>query len=159
MYAYYYPAWWIRAGFQPVWASNLPTALLRIKEAVQGERSDELFYDELIRLAPSKEQADIIASIRDDERSHNRMFRQMYKAITGQEVSGGDSEPYEVVESYDSGIQKALMGELSAVEKYRSIWFGLPAGVYRDTVYGIILDELKHASKYNYLFTLNRTQH
>ncbi|MNP86610.1 hypothetical protein D3C76_1869540 [compost metagenome] len=47
------------------------------------------------------------------------------------------------------------MGELGAVERYRNIWFGLPVGIYKDTVYGIILDELKHAAKYNYLITLN----
>ncbi|WP_240664162.1 hypothetical protein [Paenibacillus sp. M-152] len=59
------------------------------------------------------------------------------------------------MQSYTEGLQRALMGELDAVERYRDIWFGLPAGIYKDTVYGVILDELKHAAKYNYLITLN----
>jgi len=146
-----------RQPFTPIWAVNLQQAIGLMKEAVQGERNDELFYDEMIKLAPNAEQASIIASIRDDERGHNYMFRGMIRAITGQEVAGVSDEQYTRVESYISGLQRALQGELAAVEKYRKIWFGLPAGIYRDTVYGIILDELKHASKYNYLFTLNRT--
>ncbi|NIK75162.1 rubrerythrin [Paenibacillus castaneae] len=126
-----------------------------MKEAVQGERNDELFYDELIKLAPNQDQASIIASIRDDERSHNQMFRDMFKEITGQDITGVSNEQYQRVTSYVEGLQRALLGELSAVEKYRKIWFGLSPGIYRDTVLGIIFDELKHASKYNYLFTLN----
>lgn len=142
--------------FQPVWSTSTQQALDLIKEAVQGERNDELFYDELIKLAPNSEQASIITSIRDDERGHNYMFRGMYKELTGQDISGISNEQYQRVESYLTGLQRALQGELAAVEKYRKIWFGLPVGIYKDTVFGIILDELKHASKYNYLFTLNQ---
>ncbi len=153
---YWVNPYWNRTMFTPVWSVSLVEALNLIKEAVQGERNDELFYDELIKLAPNPEQAAIIASIRDDERGHNQMFRGIYREITGQEITGISNEQYQRVESYTEGLQRALLGELSAVEKYRKIWFGLPVGIYRDTVYGIILDELKHASKYNYLFTLNQ---
>ncbi|WP_244157819.1 ferritin-like domain-containing protein [Paenibacillus typhae] len=83
------------------------------------------------------------------------MFRQMYREITGQEVTGVSNEVPEQADSYISGLQKAFQGELSAVEKYRKIWFGLPYGVYKDTLYGIILDEQKHAAKYNNLLIQN----
>ncbi|MDN4068864.1 ferritin-like domain-containing protein [Paenibacillus vini] len=145
----------MRSEFVPIWNTEFPQALQMIKEAVQGERNDELFYDELINLAPTKEQVAIIESIRNDERGHNKMFREMYRALTGQEITGISNEQYVKVQSYEEGLQRALMGELGAVERYRNIWFGLPVGIYKDTVYGIILDELKHAAKYNYLITLN----
>lgn len=145
-----------RNTFQPVWHVGYQQALELIKTSVQDERNDELFYDELIKLAPTPEQAAIITSIRNDERSHNAMFRSMYREMTGHDVHGVSDEQYQPVRTYSEGIQKALQGELSAVEKYRKIWFGLPYGIYKDTVNGIILDELKHASKYNYLFSLNR---
>jgi rubrerythrin len=145
----------MRIQFSPVWNTNYDSSLQGIKEAVQGERNDELFYDELIRLAPSREQAEIIVSIRNDERGHNKMYREMYRALTGQEITAEGSEPYQPIGSYREGLQRALQGELGAVEKYRNIWFGLPAGIYKDTVFGIILDELKHAAKYNNLITIN----
>ncbi|WP_223068655.1 ferritin-like domain-containing protein [Paenibacillus caui] len=154
---YWAPPYSYRAPFQPVWATSYPQALELIKQSVQGERNDELFYDELIRLAPTQEQKNIVASIRDDERGHNQMFRAMYKDLTGQEIAAGGNVPYEKIPSYIEGLVTALFGELAAVEKYRRIWSGLPAGIYRDTVLGIIMDEQKHATKYNYLYTLNQT--
>ncbi|MCD9025224.1 ferritin-like domain-containing protein [Cohnella silvisoli] len=141
---------------QPVWATETNKALELIKESVQGERNDELFYDELIRLSPTSEQTAIIETIRDDEREHNRMFQDIYQELTGYPVTGISNEQFIKPKSYVQGLQTALMGELAAVEKYRRIWFGLPAGIYKDTVFGIILDELKHASKYNYLLGIER---
>ncbi|WP_426334818.1 ferritin-like domain-containing protein [Paenibacillus silvae] len=149
-YPYFY-----RNTFTPVWATSTAEALGLIQSAVQGERNDEMFYDALIRMAPDSHQAAIITSIRDDERGHNMMFRQMYKDLTGQEITGVSSEAPETVSSYLGGLQKAFQGELAAVEKYRKIWFGLPYGIYKDTVWGIILDEQKHADKYNNLIIYN----
>ena len=71
------------------------------------------------------------------------------------EVPAGGEETFEKPKSYLEGIKKALFGELGAVERYRAIRRGLPMGPYRDILFDIITDELKHASKYNYLFTLN----
>ncbi|WP_054940640.1 ferritin-like domain-containing protein [Paenibacillus ihuae] len=149
-----YP-YWFRSPFVPVWATSTQDALELMRTSVQGERNDELFYDQLIRLTPSQNQAEVITSIRNDERDHNQMFRQMYREITGHEVTGVSNEVPEHVHSYVAGLQKAFQGELSAVEKYRKIWFGLPYGVYKDTLYGIILDEQKHAAKYNNLLLQN----
>lgn len=152
MYPYPY---WCRSQFVPVWATTTQEALELMRNAVQGERNDELFYDQLIRLAPNQEQVEVITSIRNDERGHNQMFRQMYKELTGHEVTGVSNEPPDNVNSYIAGLQQAFQGELSAVEKYRKIWFGLPYGIYKDTLYGIILDEQKHAAKYNNLLLQN----
>jgi rubrerythrin len=134
---------------------QLLEALEWVKEAVQGEREDELFYDYLISVAPTREEKDIIVSIRDDERRHNRLFRKIYKDFTGIEVPPGGEETFERPRSYIDGIKKALFGELRAVEKYRAIRRAMPMGPYRDVLFDIITDEIKHSSKYNYLFTLN----
>lgn len=145
-----------RQSFQPIWQKTFQQALAMIRDAVQDESHDEMFYEELIRLAPDQAQRNIIASIRDDERGHNQMFRSMYKELTGQEIGPAPAAPIERPVSYVDGLVSALFGELSAVEKYRSMWSGLPAGVYQNTVLGIIMDEQKHATKYNYLYTLNQ---
>ncbi|NRT86674.1 ferritin-like domain-containing protein [Clostridium beijerinckii] len=136
---------------------QLQIAIQGAKKAIQGEREDELFYDYLISEAPTNEEKEIISSIRDDERRHNMLFRGIYEDFTGDmdAIMGDEEEDFEVPESYLEGIKKALFGELAAVERYRAIRRGLPEGVYRDVLFDIITDELKHASKYNYLFTLN----
>ncbi|MEQ8198993.1 MAG: ferritin-like domain-containing protein [Clostridiaceae bacterium] len=133
---------------------RLMSALEGVKKAVRGEREDELFYDYLISEAPDEGQKEVIASIRDDERRHNRVFRKIYKEFTGMEVTMAEEETFQRPKSYLEGIKKALFGELSAVERYRKIRKGLPMLPYRDLLFDIITDELKHASKYNYLFTV-----
>ncbi|WP_207670920.1 ferritin family protein [Caloramator sp. E03] len=127
-------------------------SLMLIKEAVQDERKDELFYDYLISVAPNQEAKQIIESIRNDERRHNQIFRAIYKNFTGQDIQSVD-EPFEKPSSYLDGLKMALKGELSAVVKYRQIKEGLPLGCYQDQVFNIITDELRHSSFYNYLIT------
>ena len=133
----------------------LEKSLEGIKLAVQGEKEDELFYDYLISIAPTEDDKKIIASIRDDERGHNKMFRQIYRSITGSFVPPGEDAEFVKPISYLAGIKKALFGELSAIERYREIRRGLPSTIYRDMLFNIITDEIKHSAKYNYLFTLN----
>jgi len=134
---------------------QLQEALEGIKKAVQSEKENELFYDYLISEAPTNEEKEIIGSIRDDERRHKELFRNIYGDLTGIEVTIGEEESFEKPKSYLDGIKKALFGELRAVEKYRAIRKGLISRLYRDILFDIITDEIKHASKYNYLFTLN----
>ncbi|KZE64961.1 rubrerythrin [Fictibacillus phosphorivorans] len=133
----------------------LQLSLQLIKEAVAGEREDQLFYEYLISQAPTNEEKLIIASIRDDEKRHNKLFKMIYKDITGQEVPPANGEEFQKPKSYKDGLVKALFGELRAVEKYRVIRQGLPNQYYRDILFNIITDEIKHSSKYNYLYTLN----
>ncbi|WP_460294173.1 ferritin-like domain-containing protein [Clostridium tertium] len=132
---------------------QLSLALDEIRKAVQGEREDELFYDYLISLAPTKDEKEIIESIRNDERKHNQLFRKIYKDFTGNEINTMNEENLKKPLSFIDGIRTALFGELKAVDKYKS----LPIGAYKDMLFDIIMDELKHASKYNYLFSLNNT--
>ncbi|WP_111928552.1 ferritin-like domain-containing protein [Clostridium tertium] len=136
---------------------QLSLALDEIRKAVQGEREDELFYDYLISLAPTKDEKEIIESIRNDERKHNQLFRKIYKDFTGNEINTMNEENLKKPSSFMDGIRTALFGELKAVDKYKAIRRAFPIGAYKDMLFDIIMDELKHASKYNYLFTLNNT--
>lgn len=134
-----------------------PNALRLIVEAVQGEREDELFYDYLLRNAPDDRQRQIIASIRDDERKHNRMFRELYFQLTGQDVPPAPDGAFEIPGSYLEGIERALFGELNAVVRYRQILFGLVFLPFRNLLIEIITDEIRHADMWNFLYTLNVT--
>lgn len=136
----------------------LQPALQLIQEAVYGEREDELFYQALINLAPTQDDKAVIATIRDDEQKHNQMFQGIYKNLTGQDIQVSNQEKFENPNTYINGLQKALFGEWQAVEKYRFIKRCLPQGVYQEMLFEIITDELKHASKYNYLLTINSTK-
>lgn len=144
----YYPTY----QYVPVYA--YPEALDLIAQSVGSEREDELFYDYLLSVAPP-DQREIITSIRDDERKHAKMFRQIYWEVTGREIPPAPEETFETPQNYCEGITRALFGELGAVERYRKILFGFEFLPYRNMITEIYTDELKHASKWNYLYTLN----
>ncbi|WP_242850636.1 ferritin-like domain-containing protein [Clostridium lundense] len=134
---------------------GLNKALCLIKDAVQGEKNDELEYDYLICLAPTKEEKEIIKSIRNDERNHNKWYKEIYKCYTGEIIKDSDKEKFDRPRNYIEGIKKAFFGELSAMERYRIIRAGLPNRCQRDIVFQILSDEIKHAIKYNYILTMN----
>lgn len=127
-----------------------------IKKSVGDELEDEAFYSFLITHAPNDEQRRIIASIRDDERKHNRLLRELYFDLTGERL------PQDVLTempnfsiSYMQGLENALMGELDAVTRYQTLLKGLTTMDHHNTVLEILTDELRHANKYNYLITKN----
>ncbi len=134
---------------------TIDEALALVKEAIQGEREDELFYDYLLSLTPTKEENDIITSIRDDERKHNKYFKEIYSFYTGKIAPSQSNVTFEKPQSYIEGIKKSKLGELAAVEKYRDIIAGIPDRYHRDMVFEILTDELKHSHKYDYILYLN----
>ena len=145
---------------------NYPTpqgfinAVNLIEQSVEGEQYDALFYEWLINNIPTegitskqaKEIKDTIISIRDDEISHNKVFKEMYKIFTGKDANP-EEEEFVPPASFVDGILMALNGELNAVKRYRVIMGGMPNLAYRDMVFNILSDELRHANLYNYIFT------
>lgn len=139
-----------------MYRTNPSYAIPLLKEAVQDERSDELFYDYLIRNAPSQEDKDIIQSIRNDERKHRKMFRHMYYCLTGKTMEVVEPEPFQPPATYLEGLKRAIFGESGAVELYRKIYFTIPGKTFKNMVFEIMTDELKHGIRYNYLYAKNK---
>lgn len=136
--------------------NNLPGAINLIREAVSGEREDELFYDYLIKNSPNEESKNTIIGIRDNEKKHNKMFRRIYYDLTGRSVSGIQSEEMQYPKHFCDGVKKALHGELTAVQRYRKILFAMQNRVHINMLTEIITDEIRHASLYNFLYSLNQ---
>ena len=131
---------------------TLSQAIESIKQSVGDEREDELFYDNLINQAPTEKEKEIIRSIRDDERKHNQILRDLYYNFTGQ-VIPVNTMPANIDNklSYKENLEKALFGELNAVVRYRRIMGTMPSGNSYILLMSIMTDELRHASKYNFL--------
>jgi rubrerythrin len=131
---------------------TLSQAIELIRKSVGDEKSDEVFYDTLITNAPTEKAKNIIISIRNDERKHNQILRQLYYEFTGQIIPNDMSIVEATVEiSYEEQLEKALFGELDAVAKYRKIMGTMPSGNSYTLLMSIMTDELRHASKYNFL--------
>lgn len=144
-----------------------------IRQSVSDEREDEMFYDSLIKKARTEQEKKIITEIRDDERKHNRILREVYFNLTGQMVSGmvmsdmpsmqmmsnasnmssSLEKPHETHEEleYKAGLEKALFGELEAVIRYRRIMSVMPSGNNYILLMSIMTDEIRHSAMYNFL--------
>ena len=131
---------------------TLYQAIGLIKQSVGDEKEDEMFYDTLIKQAPTEKEKDIIRSIRDDERKHNQILRRLYYEFTGQMLLADTvtNVPNSNMD-YKSNLEKALFGELDAVAKYRKIMGTMPSGNSYTLLMSIMTDELRHANKYNFL--------
>jgi rubrerythrin len=133
---------------------NLPMALQLIREAVSGEREDEMFYNYLVTIAPEEDKS-IIRGIRDDELKHFRLFKNIYYELTGQMLPPPPEGEFTKPASYCAGLKKAMLGELAAVEKYRKILFALQDRRQINMLTEIITDELRHGNLYNLLYSKN----
>lgn len=131
---------------------TLNQAIGLIRQSVRNEREDEMFYDRLLEQAPTEKDKEIITSIRNDERKHNRILRDLYYNFTGQVIQPDMSTPsINTKSNYLENLEKALFGELDAVVKYRKILGTMPSGNSYTLIMSIMTDELRHASKYNFL--------
>jgi rubrerythrin len=131
---------------------TLNQAIELIRQSVKDEREDELFYNNLLEQAQTQKEKDIITSIREDERKHNKILRDLYYNFTGQIIQQDISNVSINMEmTYKENLEKALMGELNAVVKYRKIMGTMPSGNSYTLLMSIMTDEIRHACKYNFL--------
>ena len=133
---------------------NLNIAISKIKDSVSDEAEDTTMYEALIKIAPNEEAKEIITNIRDDEKIHNRLLREIFTELTGVVLPTNNVTIKYENTNYIDGIKKALIGELQAVEKYREILTYMPNKELYNKLFYIMTDEMKHAIKYNYLITM-----
>ena len=136
-------------------------AIELIRKSIGDERNDELFYDRLIEQAPTEKEKSIIQDIRDNEKKHNMILREVYYDFTGQMLQNNMNMMQENMQnnlSYTENLEKALFGELEAVNKYRKILSAMPQGKCYSLIMSIMTDELRHSAKYNYLIHMAAMQ-
>ena len=136
-------------------------AIELIRKSIGDERNDELFYDRLIEQAPTEKEKSIIQDIRDNEKKHNMILREVYYDFTGQMLQNNMNMMQENMQnnlSYTENLEKALFGELEAVNKYRKILSAMPQGKCYTLIMSTMTDELRHSAKYNYLIHMAAMQ-
>ncbi|MDD3303938.1 MAG: ferritin-like domain-containing protein [Clostridia bacterium] len=140
----------------PIMNSDLENALNMIKDSVMDEANDKAFYTILLEQAITDEDKDLIKLIRDNEVTHNKILRDLYYTFTG--ITLPPAKPNAQIKPmpYLSNLKKALMGEVEAAERYRKILAAMPDKTSSSSIMHILVDELRHASLYNYLISKTR---
>ena len=81
-----------------------------------------------------------------------KILRDLYYNFTGNVIPQDINEPsIDQSLDYKQNLEKALFGELDAVVRYRKILGTMPSGNSYTLLMSIMTDELRHASKYNFL--------
>lgn len=139
--------------------SNMSDVLEVIVESMEDEKEDALFYEFLISSTTRENEKEMIRAIRDDEKRHSMLLRQLYKSITGMDYMSKNqnmqTKSMITNMTYLQGLEKAFKNEIKAFEKYRKILFLVTNKEDYNKLFEIMTDEMKHAIKYNYLITKN----
>lgn len=130
---------------------TLDEAINLIEKSVADEQEDELFYNNLINIAKEEKDKTIIATIRDDEKKHNNILKELYYQFTGNNIPTNNTSTAIPNLNYKDSLEKALFGELDAIKKYRKILSKMPNGDSYTLLMAIMTDEIRHACKYNFL--------
>ena len=132
-------------------AGQLNQALEIIKNSVFGEINDENLYSLMINQAIQDEDKEIISSIANDERKHNNMLRQIYFSLTGVNLPNSKEAMVPQENTYINNLKNSLFGELEAARRYRGLLANMVDKENYNKIMEIMIDELTHANKYNYL--------
>jgi rubrerythrin len=126
-----------------------------IIEAMKDERSDRAKYGMMMDMTHDDKVKNQIRFAYEDEGKHYMLFKNIYEQITGRPIDIPMPQP----PRYDSlleAIETSINGELEAVELYRKIMFLLPTQAMKDTLFEIITDEQEHATRFVYLYAMER---
>jgi len=125
-----------------------------IIEAMKAERHDTVKYKKMMEMTNDPAVIKQIKFAYDDEIKHYQMFRQIYYQLTGRAIN--IPLPAEV-EKYDNimdAVKSSIEGEHEAVDLYRDIHAMLPNQRLRDMVFEIITDEIEHANRFVYSYSM-----
>lgn len=138
---------------------NLNKLIASVKESVGNEAEDEMEYNNMAKLAPNDEQKNVINYIKENEITHNKIFRKIFTELTGvvlplaNTTITPESKPQL---SYTELLKNAMFGEFKAVERYREMLAYAPNTEIYNMIMYVMTDEINHAIKYSYLLMLNK---
>lgn len=129
----------------------------QLMKAMRGEAEARKYYKKLMGMATDEKEADIIEHLYEEETKHLSKFRMLFEMITGKEpeVSSVKSPDFD---SYQDGVEQAILDELDAYEFYRDIYLAGNNPIVRDIFFEALTDENEHAAHLNYIYTKNKNK-
>lgn len=123
-------------------------------KAMKAERHDAVKYKRMMESTKNSEYRKQINFAYEDELKHYKMFRHMYFMLTRKTINIPLPENVEKYDNLLDAVKSSIEGENEAVDLYRTIYAMLSNKQMRDTVFEIITDEIEHAGRFVYLFSM-----
>lgn len=129
-------------------------AVNQIKRMERREKENQLFYDSMIRNAPTESEKKILREIKEDGKKHIQILNDLYYKFTNRRLNSEDikSLPEEKAKlSYREQLLRALNNQLEDVVTNRRILGAMPDNESYTLMMAIMTDNLRNASRFNYL--------
>lgn len=125
--------------------------IAKLTGAINDQASAIKFYGALEGLAPSSYR-DFVTHAKNDEMLHLRLLSKLYRRLTGHRptVQTKTTE----FSGYKEGLEIAFRDELEAAELYRDMYLSTRIPEVRDVLFRTMTDEMEHAQRFNFLYTL-----
>lgn len=132
---------------------SLDELLKILQDAIIDEESDEAFYLRMKNQTIQDEDQEILDQIANDEKKHRLLLKQIYFSLTGKNFDESKSKTEIEENTYLTNLKKSLFGELDAIKKYQKLLSKMTDTNNYNKVMEILMDEITHANKLNYLIT------
>lgn len=126
-----------------------PGMLLRI---IQDKQQKITYYDQLYKMAADYQDIEIINGILFDEANHLNMFTDLYTDFFGEKPLITKPEIL-YINSFIHGVKNSIKIELDSNEFYSNVFLSDSHPSVRDAFARALMDENRHAAKYNFIYT------
>ncbi len=120
--------------------------------AINDQASAVMFYEKLEEMVPNQYR-DFVTHAKNDEMDHVRLFGKLYWRLTGYQPSIQATTTQ--FSSYREGLEIAFRRELEAAELYRDMYLSTRVLKIRDILFKTMTDEMEHAQRFNFLYTVS----
>ncbi len=149
MYYYVYPQYYTGQQYYRADGQN-DEVLEALINGMEGESQAIDFYSRLVKMAPNKVAKESVEHALSDERTHLKLFINLYKQLTGRSPSY--NKPKASFDNFKEGIMIAFYDELEAYETYRDDYLLTQNQMIRDVFFQAMSDEIEHATRFGFIY-------
>lgn len=123
-----------------------------LSRVIQDKRQKIAYYNQLHKMTTNAQDIEFINSILFDEANHLYMFTNLYTDSFGEKPI--IAEPEDIyISSFIYGVKNSIKIELSSYEFYGNVFFSDSNPSVREIFMRALMDENRHAAKYNFIYT------
>lgn len=125
----------------------------KLEMYIKAELGDEIFYEELAKMAPNADDCRILLEIAEEEGKHAKIFQRIYKRMTGIDYAPEIEMP-QMMGSYQDILRDRVIDESGDYRKYgKQYLMTMHDMELKDAYYNTRTDENVHALRLLYLLS------
>ncbi len=117
-----------------------------LRDYIQDELKDSVYYEELARIAPTRRAQEILMEFSRDEKKHAESFMDAYCRLTGKKFHPGPVRPSYICD-YEQSLKDRIIEETNAYEEYGKKYQELCDPCLRRLFWDARTDEATHAMR------------